>query len=219
MINEESQALVGSSPATAEWLGAIWFAPDADLRNDVGVVVDAAGRLAGAFSVDAAPPYTRIEGIGCVALDHHGRGLGAALVAEMEHRAARFVALAPPGSRVVMQAGTLADEPRVAGLMVQNGYVPGLMTYRAELEFGAPPAVTAPPPGIELRTVAPGQERAVYDCLTEAFVDDWHDGGWPTWEVWHHRYIANRPFDPRTVVGGLGRRLGGGGAGGKGRVG
>ncbi len=195
LMNDEALELVGHAPVTVEWLSAIWFAPGADLENDVALVVDQAGVIVGALSVESGPPFTEIQGVGGVAIGHHGRGVGAAIVAEIERRAQRFVQLAPAGARVLLSAGTLAGEPRVAELMGLCGYAQGAHSYLAQLDFADTPVPPAPASGIEVRSLAPGQEREVYACLGEAFDDDW-ESGWPTWEVWQHRYIENRPFDP-----------------------
>ncbi len=196
LLNEEPEALSGRSPATADWLSEIWFGPNTDLERDVAVVVDADGVMVGTLSVESSPPYTSIQAVGVVAIAHHGRGLGAAVVAETERRAQRYADLAPAGGRVMLEAVTIPDEPRVAELLRTLGYVEVSRTYVALVAFdGAPPA----PPvvdGIVIRAIQPGQERAVYDCLTEGFIGAWDGSGWPSWEVFRHRYIESRPFDP-----------------------
>lgn len=196
LLNEEPEALYGRSPATADWLSEIWFGPGADLERDVAVVVDADGGMVGTLSVEAAPPYTSIQAVGVVAMAHHGRGLGAAVVAETERRARRYAELAPAGSRVTLEAVTIPDEPRVAELLRTLGYVEVSRTYVALVGFDRPPPEPPAVEGIEIRSLQPGQERAVYECLTEGFVGAWDGSGWPSWELWHHRYIASRPFDP-----------------------
>lgn len=75
------------------------------------------GRLCGCLSVEADPPYTRVFALGMIAVPNHGRRLGAALVAENERRAQRFVLLADPWLRVAIHSGALADEPRVSALL------------------------------------------------------------------------------------------------------
>ncbi len=196
LLNEEPEALYGRSPATADWLSEIWFGPDTNLERDVAVVIDAEGVMVGTLSVESAPPYTGIQAVGVVAMAHQGRGLGAAVVAETERRAQRYAALAPAGSRVVLEAVTIPDEPRVAGLMRTLGYVEVSRTYVALVEFDRAPPAPPVVDGIDIRALQPGQERAVYECLTEGFVGAWDGSGWPSWKVWHHRYIESRPFDP-----------------------
>jgi GNAT superfamily N-acetyltransferase len=194
LINEESLALIGREPVTGEWVRSIWFAPDTDIDNDVAVVVDTSGSVVGSLSVDSGPPFTGINGIGAVAVSHHGRGIGTAVVGEIERRALRFVELAPPGTPVLLSAGTLAGDPRVARLMTGFGYAEGACSYFAELEFPQSRG-PVPAPRIGVLPLSAGWEPDVYACLTEAFADDW-EGGWPTWEAWSRRHIETPAFDP-----------------------
>ena len=195
MLNAETLALIGVSLATVEWVVTPWHAPGADRERDFAVVVDPAGAVAGYVSVAADPPYTEVLGIGVVALRHHGRGIGAALVAEAERRAGRFADLAAPDRRVVMQIGALAEEPRVARLLTEHGYAEVRRFFAMRIDFDGPPAPAAPIAGIAIRELAAGEERAVYECLTDAFADHWGDT-WQTEETWVHGHVATDRFDP-----------------------
>ncbi len=51
------------------------------------------------------------------------------------------------------------------------------------------------PDGLEVRTFAPGQERAVFDAVDEAFRDSWdHVPG--VFEQWRHWALEHEAFDP-----------------------
>jgi mycothiol synthase len=113
MMNEESVALRGYATASLDWVVTGWTAPGADRENDYVVVTGPDGDMAGYFFVESHPPHTEVFSVGVVAMRHHGRGIGAAIVEEAERRARRFFPLAPPGARIVMHAGALAEEPRV----------------------------------------------------------------------------------------------------------
>ena len=134
--------------------------------------------------------------VGAVALRHHGRGIGAAMLGEAERRAQRFVALAPAGDRVVMHAGALVDEPRVSELFAAHGYVEVRRFARMTIVFDKPPEPPALLPGIEIRPLVRGQEPTVYDCIAEAFADHWGPT-WPTEEAWLHEHVeASTEFHP-----------------------
>jgi ribosomal protein S18 acetylase RimI-like enzyme len=196
MMNEESLALRGAAMVSLDWIVNPWTAPGADLENDFAVVAGPGGQVAGYLFVEAHPPNTEVFSIGAVALGLHGRGIGAAIVEEAERRARRFVPLAPPGERVVIHAGTLAEEPRVAGLLTAHGYVEARRFAQMSIEFDGPPAPPAWIPGIEIRPFASGDETAVYECLSEAFADHW-GGTWPTEEAWRHDHIdSSSDFAP-----------------------
>jgi mycothiol synthase len=196
MMNEESIALRGAAMVSLDWIVTPWTAPGTNLENDFVVVTGPRGDVAGYVFVESHPPHTEVFSVGAVGLGHHGRGVGAALVREAERRAQRFFPLAPAGERIVMHAGTLAGEPRVAGLLTAYGYHEARRFARMSIEFDGPPEPPAPLPGIEIRPLARGEERAVYACLTEAFTDHW-GGNWPTETAWLHDHIeASGEFEP-----------------------
>lgn len=196
MMNEETLRLRGVAMVDLDWIVNAWTAPGVDRENDFAVVTDPEGEMAAYVFVESHPPHTEVFSVGAVAIRHHGRGIGAALVAEAERRARRFVPSAPPGERIVMHAGTLAEEPRVAALLTAHGYFEARRFAQMSIEFDRPPNPPPAIPEIEIRQLAPGDERAVYDCLTEAFADHW-GGNWPTQEVWLQRHVdASTNFDP-----------------------
>ena len=195
LMDEEARAFSSRATTTPDWLRSIWFAPGIDRENDTAVVVDRTGAVVGSLSVESDPPFTAVEGIGAVALAHHGRGVGAGIVAEIERRSQRFVALAPEATTVTLTMVTMAREPLVARLLACHGYAQGTHTSIAELEFADSPPSPPPDPQVSVATVAPGQERAVYECMTAAFADEEWERGWASWELWRHRYMENRPLD------------------------
>jgi ribosomal protein S18 acetylase RimI-like enzyme len=195
MINEETTALRGFAVVSVEWVLTPWSAPGTDRERDFAVVAGPGGDLAGYLFVESDPPHTEVTSIGVVALRHHGRRLGAAVVGECERRAQRFVALADPGLRVVMHAGSLAEEPRVAALLRAHGYTEVRRFTAMRIDFAGAPAAPEQIAGIEIRGLHPGQERAVYACLAEAFADHWGDT-WPTEEAWMHHHVAAADCDP-----------------------
>lgn len=194
MINAETMALIGVSLATIDWVMNPWRAPDADRERDFAVVVDPGGALAGYLSVASDPPYTVVSGIGVVAIQQHGRGIGAALVVEAERRARRFADLAAPDRRVAIQMGSLADEPRVSRLMAEHGYVEVRRFVAMRIEFDGPPAPAAEVDGVGIRSPAAGEEGAVYACLRDAFADHWGET-WPTEETWIHNQVEASDAD------------------------
>jgi mycothiol synthase len=196
MMNAESLALCGVAMVDLDWIVNPWTAPGADRENDFAVVTDGAGEIAAYVFVESHPPHTEVFSVGAVALRHHGRGIGAAILAEAERRAQRFFPAAPPAERIVMHAGTLAGEPRVAALLTAHGYVEARRFAQMSIEFDGRPSPPAAIADIEIRRFASGDEAVVYDCLREAFSDHWGND-WPTQDAWLHRHIdANTSFDP-----------------------
>ena len=112
LANEESRSLLGFANFTEDRLRRFWTAPSVDRERDVAVVEAPDGRVAGCLFVIGEQPFVSVFAIGFVGLPYHGRGIGAAIVADNERRAGRFIELAPPERRVVVHAGTLAGGHR-----------------------------------------------------------------------------------------------------------
>jgi mycothiol synthase len=193
MVNEETVALTGVRLASVEWVTTAWTAPGARLDRDFGVITDDEGAIAGYFMIEFEPPFTTVSVIGAVALSHHNRGIGSAIIAEVERRGR---VLAAGHENVTLRMGALAGEPRVTALLTAHGFREVRVFWSMTLRFDGPPP---PPPdvaGVEIRTLAPGQERAVYQCAAEAFEDHWGDG-FSSEQAWLHRHVdASDSFDP-----------------------
>jgi mycothiol synthase len=189
MLNEESEALAGVKLASLDWVTAPWTAPRADLERDFGVVVSPDGAIAGYFLISSDPPHTSVFSIGAVALAHHGRGLGAAILEELERRAEAFAGQAPAGAAVVWRMGTLAEEPLVAALMRAHGFSGERVFWAMERRFDRPLEPPGDVAGVEFGLVQAGGEADVYDCLYEAFEDHFGDP-LPPLDVWLHTHVT-----------------------------
>jgi len=189
MLNEETRALAGVSFTSLDWVAAPWTAPGVDLERDYGIVVGPDGDMAGYFFVESEPPHDSVFSLGCVALAHHGRGLGAAMVQELEQRARRYASLAPRGEPVIWRMGALAEEPKVARLLRDHGFEERRVFWVMKRRFDGSPSPAADVSGIDFELVAPGSEADVYDCLAEAFEDHYGDGMQPL-DVWMHTHVT-----------------------------
>ena len=193
MLNEEAVALTGVPLASLEWVTTAWTAPGARLDRDFGVITDSGGAIAGYFLIGFEPPFTSVFGIGAVALSHHGRGIGSAIIEEIGRRGRE---LAAGREDVTLRMGVLAGEPRVAALLTAHGFREARVFWSMTLRFDGPPPPPADIAGIDVRTLIPGQEREVYECAAEAFEDHWGDG-FSSEESWLHRHVhASDSFDP-----------------------
>jgi mycothiol synthase len=194
MMNQEELALTGRITTSLEWVVSPWTAPGARLERDYAIVLDRDGQAAGYLMLDAHEPYTHIFAVGAVALPLHGRGIGAAVLSEIERRARALAELAPAGEEVLLHVGSLAEEPRVAGLLAAHGYREVRRFWVMTIVFGAPPPEPALPPGYELRAVEVEHMDAVYDCLADAFRD--HFGDFEPRERWLHSHVTTDSFAP-----------------------
>jgi mycothiol synthase len=193
--SDETEAFIGARLVSAEWLLRNWTAPSVNREQDIAVVEAPEGRLCGCLSVRADPPYTRVFALGMVAPPYHGRGIGAALVAENERRAQRFVALADPGLRVVIHTGALADEPRVSALLAAHDYREVRRTTLMRIDFDGEPAPPTALAGIDVRPLRPDDAEELFAAHREAFADHWGEGE-DTYEDFRHHMLDRPDFDP-----------------------
>jgi mycothiol synthase len=195
MWNRESLALIGVPVASLDWVTAPWVEEAADLEQDFAVIMSGSEEIVGYLSLVSDPPHTTVFSVGGVSLEHHGRGLGAAILCEAERRAQRFTAMAPTGDRVVLHIGALSDEPRFSALLRSQGFAEVRRFWSMRVRFDGLQSPPDPMPGIEIRSLGAGEEGAVYDCLAEAFQDRWGEG-FETEPRWLARYAEGEDFEP-----------------------
>jgi mycothiol synthase len=195
MLNQEARALIGVAVVGVDWVVTPWTAPGADLARDFAVVVSPDGELAGYLMLESDPPHTLVYATGAIAIGYHGRGLGGAMLDEIERRASGLATHAPAGEPVVWHMGVLADEPLVAGLLREHGLEEVRRAWSMTIAFDRAPAPPRSIPGVEIRPMAGGDEVAVYQCLADAFQDHWGEP-FASQEQWLHRHMAAQQFDP-----------------------
>ena len=195
MLNQEARALIGVAVVGVDWVVTPWTAPGADLERDFAVVISPDGELAGYLMLESDSPHTLVYATGAIAIGYHGRGLGGAMLDEIERRASALATHAPAGEAVVWHMGVLADEPLVAGLLREHGLEEVRRAWSMTIAFDRAPAPPQSIPGVEIRPMAEGDEVAVYHCLADAFQDHWGEP-FPAQEQWLHRHVAAQQFDP-----------------------
>jgi mycothiol synthase len=192
--NEETLAVLGVPVLSADWLRDRWTAPGAERDLDFAVVESPEGELCGFLSVEAEPPFTEVFALGIVAPAFHGRGLGAAIAAENERRAGRFAALADPKARVVVHAGSLADEPRVSALLASRGYREVRRFELRRVDFTGEPAPPGAVEGISVRGFRAEEARQLYEAHVDAFADHFGEGE-ETYEDFRHHHLDGPSYD------------------------
>lgn len=174
LVNEEAVAHIGAPIWSTEQVLRHWSSPIVDRDLDVAVVEAPDGEVCGWLSVVCGPPHVEVFALGVVEPAWHGRGIGAGILAECERRAARFLEQAPPGARVVLHAGALADEPAVEALLTGSSYREVRRFQLMRVDFAGVPPVAEAPPGVEIGELDPTRDvTAAFEAHREAFSDHW----------------------------------------------
>lgn len=174
LVNEETVAHLGTPIWSTEQVLRHWRNPIVDRERDVAVVEAPGGEVCGCLSLVCGPPHVEVFVLGVVAPAWHGRGLGAAILAECERRAARFLGLAPVGARVVIHAGALADEPTVGALLTGAGYREVRRFQLMRIDFPDVLPAASVPAGIRIEQADPERDVvAAFEAHREAFADHW----------------------------------------------
>ena len=118
----------------------------------------------------------RWDGDGYVHPDAFGRGVGTAIVEWIEERARAH------GSAETRIA-TLAQDERAACLLRSRGFAPVRTFFRMMIELAEQPPPPGWPDGYVVATLRPGEERALYEVLEDAFLDHW-DHNARTYDEW-----------------------------------
>mgnify|MGYP000627927096 CR=1 FL=1 len=195
LVNEEAVAHLGAPIWSTERALQHWSNPVVDRERDVAVVETPDGEICGWLSLVCGPPHVEVFALGVVAPAWHGRGLGAAIVAECERRAARFVPLAPAGARVVIHAGALADEPAAGALFTGAGYREVRRFQLMRIDFPGELPAPSTPAGIQIEELDSETDvAAVFDAHREAFADHWGEME-ETLDEFRHWLIETPRFD------------------------
>jgi ribosomal protein S18 acetylase RimI-like enzyme len=82
----------------------------------------------------------------------------------------------------------------LAARLAARGYEPIRFSFQMQIDLGGAPAEPAWPTGIAVAAMAGGEERAVYEAVTEAFEDHWEFFRNP-FDEWAHFMIEPGDFD------------------------
>ena len=158
-----------------------------DHHNNLQVAVDNTGQLVGYASCTADGEFNGVSAEGYVHADFEGRGIGTALIGWTERRAADFVALAPEGTRVVLQNPTNAYNAEAKELFTALGYRLERQFWRMQIVFNGPPRSGDDLDGIVIRAARTNDhERQIWSVCQEAFAEHW--GTTPlSFEAWSKR--------------------------------
>jgi GNAT superfamily N-acetyltransferase len=143
-----------------------------DPRTDAWSIIASNGRLA-AYGTVTDEGSGHMTADGYVHPEFTGQGVGTYLVGLMEARARDLVASAPDGARVALNNSVLQSDTPAQNILENAGYTLVRAFWRMAIDLKEQPAAPSWPEGITLQPFVPGQERAVFDAVEEAFADHW----------------------------------------------
>ena len=172
----------GVAEIEADEVAESWARPTMDLASDVVLVLD------GGSVVACAETY-RGRCDGYVLPSHRGRGVGTALVEWWTARA---------GEHGLALAGqTVSDDDACAVALLQGlGCTVRHTSWVLQYPLGdEPPAAADPPEGIALRLLRPGEERALFHLIDDAFAH-WEGRQRAVYEDWAASTVASPRWEP-----------------------
>lgn len=181
-----------------------WASPFLDLERDSIVAEAPDGSLAAYGFVLAQDPSLQVRAVGFVHPDATGRGLGSALVDQLEARAGRRV---PSGHACPIRIDVPDRDEAAAELLRGRGYRNVRSSWLMERPLPADDLERPDPEGLAFRTATFEDEPAIHAVLEESFQE--HFGYEPMafedWRVW----MRGAPgYDPAlTVLAFAGERL------------
>jgi mycothiol synthase len=165
-----------------------------DAERDAWLVESGDGQVVGAGLVRVRHP-TQLRGFAAVSPAHTGRGIGTDLLARIETRARELAEQAPKGETVSLGQDVAPANEAARTLLERHGYALVRHFWKMAIDLDGEPSEPAWPEGISVSTMAPGEERAIFDASEDAFQDHWgfvpHD--YDEWRAWT---VERESFDP-----------------------
>lgn len=184
----------GAETFTLEDFRLAWQESDFNLATDAWVVVTPQDRIV-AYADTGHRNHVKLFGDFRVHPQYRGLGIEQYLLRLIENRMQRHIPEAPPHARVSLIFRASSANAADAALLRQEDYAHVRSFYEMEIDLKDAPPAPVWPAGLTVRTMQPGEERAVFDLIEEAFRDHWgHLPG--VYEEWEHWMIKREQFDP-----------------------
>lgn len=152
-----------------------------DLENNVWVVEDTDSALLG-YAFLEEDSDEKLFSYGCVLPAARGRGVGSALVAVLQARAAQLRSESGVTKRLQSMVPTLCED--AVQLFEAQGFTPVRYFKRMAIQLNAEPAAAITPDSFTIKPFVKGRdEQAVYEAYIESFADHW-DFAAPPFEKW-----------------------------------
>ena len=193
LMRAHDEAAWGNSDWTEDDLRDHWA--KLELDRDAWVV-ELDSSVAGYVDFERRPGG-RMVADGYVHPDFRARGVGSALAAAVERRAAEEAATIE--GRAYLHYGALLADGAAARLFERRGYRSVRHQWRMVVDLEVAPAAEPPAEIVIGPYQHPDDARAVHAALEEAFQDHWENQPRP-FEEWARRQFERPGFDPALWV-------------------
>lgn len=184
----------GAPDRTPDDIRTEFQSPAVNLETDTWLVTTPEGRAVGFADVEHFE-HVRLFGGARVHPEYSGRGIGSYLLQRVEERAVQHVPLADPELRVTFNTGVASVNTQGKQLVERAGFQLIRHFWRMEIEMNEAPPEPQWAEGITVRSMRPGEERAVFAVDDKAFEDHWGHMSVP-YEDWEHWMVKREHFDP-----------------------
>ena len=187
-------AELGGPEITLDDLRTLWIMSTFNLESDAWLVTSAKGQPVGYADMEQRE-HARIFTLVRVHPDYVGRGVGEYLLEQAEAWVRRQIPLAAPEVRVTLSSFTGGSYEEAKRLFEGQGFKEIRRSWRMEIDMSDMPPAPEWPENVTVRTFQPGDERAVFETVDEAFQDHFgHMRG--DFEEWKHWTVERETFDP-----------------------
>lgn len=194
VINEAAQAEFGTDDITEEELGRWFSQPGTDPRRDV-FLADENGRLAAYADVGEEGDAGTQFWLDVRLPPDASEAAGEALLTAAERRAGELASAKSPAGERRLITGAWSVNERLLRLLERADFRLFRHSFRMVIDLDDEMPAPRFPTDVEVRGFEPGEERAVFEAVDEAFRDS-HDHVPGVFDEWRHWTVDRADFDP-----------------------
>lgn len=201
LFNAHSQYLFGANDTDFDEMMVDWTSPGVNLDELARVVENQQGKIIGYVEVwDISEPHVVKYTWGCMHPDAWDEDVFRAMMSWAEKRSRERIALAPEGTKVVMNQGMSNLDIRKKKALEAYGYQNVRNFFRMVIDLNQMPPEPQIPEGLTIVPINMDKElRPTLEAMEEAFSDHWGHVPHSVDEQmgqWQHYIQESKDFDP-----------------------
>ncbi|MFW5745751.1 MAG: GNAT family N-acetyltransferase [Spirochaetota bacterium] len=205
LFNRESTALNGTRDFNADDVRVEWSTPGFDPTHDTRIAVDDDGVARGYVEVwNTSRPFVRPTAWFAMDPRVTDDGLALQLLSWARSRAETDLPKAPPDAMVTFATYAYEHDPAGRRRCESFGLYEARRYYRMEISLDDPIEEPRVPATYVVRAMSPGEERATYRAVFDAFADHFgvprdrdFDEGFARWK---HDFLDDPKLDPELFL-------------------